>query len=162
MDFEIRDRSVHQGSRPLTREREAYLALVDQGVGYREAARVVGINERTGKRWRNGPKPIRSPRPDVLRGRYLNEDERIHIADRRRERAGIRQIAAELGRDPSTVSRELRRNAHPVSGVYRPYAAQKRAEQRRPRPKTRKIAADPILHGIIQNGLDRRWSPEQI
>ena len=59
--------------------------------------------------------------------RYLSEDERIVIADLHRAGRGVRQIALELGRDPSTVSRELRRNAHPVSGDYRPHAAQRRA-----------------------------------
>jgi IS30 family transposase len=95
-------------------------------------------------------------------GRYLNEDERLHIADRHRERATVRQIAAELGRDPSTISRELRRNAHPVSGDYRPHAAQARAEARRPRPKISKIAAGAALRQAVQDGLDLKWSPEQI
>ena len=65
--------------------------------------------------------------------RFLTEDERIHIADRLQEDAGIREIAAELGRAPSTVSREIRRNAHPESGSYRPQAAQRRAGARRAR-----------------------------
>jgi IS30 family transposase len=169
MEFEIRDRSVVQGRRPLIREREAYLALVDQGVGNAEACRIVGINIRTGRRWRYGRNPtgreaaaarVTAARP--VRGRYLNEDERLHIADRHRERATVRQIAAELGRDPSTISRELRRNAHPVSGDYRPHAAQARALARRPRPKISKIAACLALRQAVQDGLDRKWSPEQI
>jgi hypothetical protein len=44
MDFQIRDRSINQGRRRLTREREAYLALVGQGVSSREACRIVGID----------------------------------------------------------------------------------------------------------------------
>jgi IS30 family transposase len=171
MDFEIRDRSINQGGRRLTHEREAYLALVRQGVSSREACKIVGINRRTGKRWRNGRNrsgrvagapPITSTAPQVVRGRYLSEDERIVIADQRRTGATIRQIAAELGRAPSTVSRELRRNAHPDSNDYRPHAAQRRADARRPRPKPSKIAANPGLRQAIQNGLDLRWSPEQI
>jgi IS30 family transposase len=169
MDFEIRDRSVIQGRRRLTREREAYLALVGRGVGSEEACRIVGINFRTGRRWRNGRNPTgreaaaaRITAARTVPGRYLNEDERLHIADRRRERATVRQIAAELGRDPSTISRELRRNAHPVSGDYRPHAAQARAEARRPRPKISKIAASPALRQAVQDGLDLKWSPEQI
>ncbi|MFJ6798868.1 helix-turn-helix domain-containing protein [Streptomyces sp. NPDC091268] len=42
--------------------------------------------------------------------RYLREADRIHITDRLRERATVRAIAAELGRSPSTVSPEIRRN----------------------------------------------------
>jgi transposase, IS30 family len=169
MDFEIRDRSVIGGRRPLTREREAYLALVGQGVGTAEACRIVGINCRTGRRWRYGRHPtgreaaatrITASRP--VRGRYLNEDERLHIADRHRERATVRQIATELGRDPATISRELRRNAHPVSGDYRPHAAHARAQARRPRPKISKIAASAALRQAVQDGLEVKWSPEQI
>ncbi|MBB4957252.1 IS30 family transposase [Micromonospora polyrhachis] len=89
-------------------------------------------------------------------------DDRILIADLRREGRSLRSIAAEVGRDPSTISRELRRNAHPGTGDYRPHAAQARAEQRRPRPKTGKLAANPRLRQAVQDGLDRKWSPEQI
>jgi IS30 family transposase len=57
--------------------------------------------------------------------------ERIVIADGLREGRSRRSIAAELGRDVSTISR----NAHPTSGDCRPHAAQDRADARRPRPK---------------------------
>ncbi|MCC3779979.1 IS30 family transposase [Streptomyces sp. UNOB3_S3] len=137
----------------------------------REAARIVGINLRTGKRWRNGRNPsggtagappinvvVPPPRPS----RYLREDERIHIADRLREKAGVRTIAAELGRSPSTVSREIRRNRHPGNGQYRPHAAQRRAEHRRPRPRPGKIGQNPELRDFVQDHLALRWSPEQI
>ncbi|MDX8055229.1 IS30 family transposase [Lentzea sp. BCCO 10_0798] len=103
-----------------------------------------------------------SAAPSVVRGRFLNENERIVIADRRRAGATIRQIAAELDRDPATVSRELRRNAHQVSGDYRPHAVQARADARRPRPKVRKLAADTGLHHVVQDHLARKHSPEQI
>ncbi|ADI03682.1 putative transposase [Streptomyces bingchenggensis BCW-1] len=57
MDFEIRDRSVNRGRRALTEERRVYLQLMQQGVSHREACRIVGLNYRTGKRWRNGRAP---------------------------------------------------------------------------------------------------------
>ncbi|MEU8706481.1 IS30 family transposase, partial [Streptomyces sp. NPDC048565] len=76
--------------------------------------------------------------------------------------ATIRAIAAELDRSPSTISREVRRNRHPVNGQYRPYAAQSRADARRPRPKPGKIGQNPALRDFIQDRLDIRWSPEQI
>jgi transposase, IS30 family len=72
--------------------------------------------------------------PPAGPARYLRQDDRIHFADRLRERASIRAIAAELDRNPSTISREIRRNRHPVNGRYRPHAAQARADARRPRP----------------------------
>ncbi|MEU5214575.1 IS30 family transposase, partial [Streptomyces sp. NPDC020742] len=94
--------------------------------------------------------------------RYLREEDRIHIADRLREKATVRAIAAELGRSPSTVSREIRRNRHPDSGAYRPHAAQARADARRPRPKSRKINDTPELRHAVQEMLEEKWSPEQI
>ncbi|MFD9467413.1 helix-turn-helix domain-containing protein, partial [Streptomyces sp. NPDC060027] len=118
MDFEIRNRSVNQGRRRLTEERRIYLQLVQQGMSSVEACLMVGINYRTGKRWRNGRAPSgrtvgAPPIPAVAPSgpsRYLREADRIHIADRLREKTTIRQIAAELGRRPSTISREIRRN----------------------------------------------------
>ncbi|MEJ8670562.1 IS30 family transposase [Streptomyces sp. MS1.AVA.1] len=142
-----------------------------------EAARAVGINLRTGKRWRNGRNasgrsraapPVNAvvPPPDAATpsapSRYLDEADRIHIADRLREKATVRAIAAELGRSPSTVSREIRRNRHPTNGQYRPHAAQARADARRPRPKPGKIGQNPQLRDFIQDRLMLRWSPEQI
>lgn len=173
MDFEIRDRSVNQGRRRLTEERRIYLQLVQQGVSRVEACRIVGINYRTGKRWRNGRAPSgrtvgASPIPAVAPSgpsRYLREADRIPIADRLREKATIRQIATELGRSPSTISREIRRNGtvDPRGARhYRPHAAQTRAESRRPRPKPGKIAQNLHLRAFIQEHLDLRWSPEQI
>ncbi|MEV0491189.1 helix-turn-helix domain-containing protein [Streptomyces atratus] len=53
MEFEIRE-DRHRKGRRLTREREAYLQLMQQGRSSTEACRIVGINVRTGKRWRNG------------------------------------------------------------------------------------------------------------
>jgi IS30 family transposase len=144
---------------------------VDQGYGNKEASRLVGVNERTGREWRNGRpegrvKWSRPPARKVLvaetSSRFLTEDERIVIADRRRARVSVRTIAAELGRSPSTVSRELRRNAHPGTADYRPHAAQDRADARRARPKIGKIAACTELRAVVQGWLGLEWSPEQI
>ncbi|WP_329279883.1 IS30 family transposase [Streptomyces sp. NBC_01451] len=172
MEFEIRKvRTVAQGRRQLVREREEYFRLMDQGLSSLEACRRVGINIRTGKRWRNGRNPsgrhkaappVKAVAPSPGPSRYLREADRIHIADRLREKATVRTIAAELGRSPSTISREICRNRHPGNGQYRPFAAQARADSRRPRPKTGKIGQNPQLRDFIQNHLDIRWSPEQI
>ncbi|MFI8888686.1 IS30 family transposase [Streptomyces sp. NPDC053813] len=145
-------------------------------MGNREACRIIGINEKTGRRWRNGRNadrlqkgapPIHKEVPPSGPSRYLREAERIHIADRLREKASIRRIAAELGRSPSTISREIRRNGMPLRGdasrwAYRPHAAQSRADARRPRPKPGKIGQNPELRDFVQHHLERRWSPEQI
>ncbi|MFF0440383.1 helix-turn-helix domain-containing protein, partial [Kitasatospora sp. NPDC004614] len=118
MDFEIREDRTAQGRVKLSREREAYSRLMQQGYTNAQACRVVGIDSRTGRKWRNGRSadrrqkaapPINAVVPPSGPSRYLTEDERLHIADRLREKATIRAIAAELGRSPSTISREVRR-----------------------------------------------------
>ncbi|MBT2405554.1 helix-turn-helix domain-containing protein [Streptomyces sp. ISL-87] len=55
-------------------------------------------------------------------------EERLYIADQVWANAAVRRIAADLGRSPSTISREIRRNRHPTNGQYRPHAAQARAD----------------------------------
>ncbi|MFI9561764.1 IS30 family transposase [Nonomuraea endophytica] len=172
MGFEIReDRQRTRGRAKLVAERAEYLRLVREGMSGRQACEVVGINPRTGRRWQNGRNPsagnvgalpIASVVPPSCPSRYLREDDRIQIADRFREGTSVRAIAAELGRSPSTISREIRRNRHPGSGQYRPHAAQARADARRPRPKGGKIGANPELRHAIQAGLELEWSPEQI
>jgi IS30 family transposase len=171
MDFEIRGDRSPQGRRKLAVERAAYFGLMRQGVGNEEACRLIGINPKTGRRWRNGRNasggnkaapPIRAAVPPSASSRYLGEADRIHIADRLREHATIRAIAVELGRAPSTISREIRRNRHPGSGHYRPHAAQARADTRRPRPKRGKIGLNAELRDFVQDHLTLRWSPEQI
>lgn len=176
MDFQIRqNRTVAQGRKKLIHEREQYFRLVDQGYSNKDASRLVGVNERTGREWRNGrdaPDRFRPPARSsgrtpvpVSSGRYLSQGERLHIADRLRDRASLRVIAAELGRSPSTISREIRRNRTLVRGSqyrYGPHVAQSRTDARRPRPKPGKMTLNPRLRDFVQDGLDRRWSPEQI
>jgi IS30 family transposase len=164
-----------RGPEPQTAKREQYAALIARGVSNAEACRIVGINRRTGKRWRHGRTITSSggrrlhyaPVVGVklkreISARFLSEEERIRIADLRRAGEGVRAIAQELGRSPATVSRELRRNVDADSGTYHPHAAQRLAERRRARPKTGKLVADVQLREFVQDKLKRRWSPEQI
>ncbi|WP_425554026.1 IS30 family transposase, partial [Dactylosporangium salmoneum] len=148
-------------------ERAVYAELVAQGVRTGEACRLVGVAPRTGYRWRREAAAAAAAaaavvvRP-VVSARYLSLDERVVIGDRLR--AGVSQavIAAELGRPRCTVSREIARNQDPAGGGYQPFAAQQRAERRRPRPKTRKLAGNPALLDLVQNLLTSRHSPRQI
>jgi hypothetical protein len=77
--------------------------------------------------------------PAEISPRYLSEDERIRIADLRRAGTGVRAIAEQTGRSPSTISRELHRNRDPGTGQYRPFTAHKLAVRRRARPRAGKI-----------------------
>ncbi len=72
----------------------------------------------------------------------------------------IRTIAMMLGRAPSTVSREIKRNGG--RRCYRANKADDAAWQRAHRPKTCKLARNPALAYIVAEKLMGRWSPRQI
>ena len=76
-------------------------------------------------------------------------------------RGGIsrRKIAESLGRSPSTISREIRRNSSNLG--YLPDSAQRKSEERRV-SGVFKIDRYPQLKSALLNGLEKRWSPEQI
>ena len=72
----------------------------------------------------------------------------------------IRRIAARLGRAPSTVSREVRRNGG--CSAYRASVADTCAWERAVRPKPCRLAAHPELRWRVAQKLALQWSPEQI
>lgn len=88
-------------------------------------------------------------------GRNLSFAEREEIAVLKAQGKGVREIAREIGRDPGTVSRELRRNAATRGGKleYRASVAQWKADMAAKRPKTAKLVADPRLHAYVQERL---------
>ena len=90
-----------------------------------------------------------------LSGRYLSFAEREEIAILRAQGIGVRQTARQLGRSPSTISRELRRNAATRGGKleYRASVAQWKADLVARRPKTAKLVANPRLREYVQQRL---------
>src|SRR4051794_41959397 len=90
-----------------------------------------------------------------LTGRYLSFPEREEIAMLRARGAGVREIARVLGRNPSTISRELRRNAATRGGKldYRASVAQWKAELVAQRPKTAKLVANRRVGGDVPQRL---------
>ena len=72
----------------------------------------------------------------------------------------MRSIAERLGRAPSTVSREIKRNGGRES--YRASQADESAWGRGRRPKTCKLAANRALARLVAGKLQRRWSPQQV
>jgi IS30 family transposase len=164
------------GRPPLVVRRLKYFELVDSGVRHGQACLIVGVARVTGYQWRRAREVgvlgggaevldhavVAVDQDGEISSRYLTLNERLKIADLRREGLGPRAIARAIDRDPATVSRELRRNAQEGTGAYRPFAAQKMAEQRRPRPKTGRLVADAELRAFVEGRLRVRWSPEQI
>jgi IS30 family transposase len=88
-------------------------------------------------------------------GRYLSFADREEIALWRVQGHGVREIARRLARAPSTISRELRRNAATRSGDldYRASTAQWHAERAARRPKPAKLAVNTALRSYVQDRL---------
>ena len=87
--------------------------------------------------------------------------QREEIALGRARGDSIGAIAAAIGRSPSTVSRELRRNADGL-GRYRATTAHALAYVRASRPKPAKLHTNLRLRGIVEADLAKKYSPEQI
>jgi IS30 family transposase len=114
-----------------------------------------GVSPVVGTRWfreTGGMKPFTLA---PLSGRYLSIVEREEIALLRARGCGVREIARRLSRSPSTISRELRRNAATRSGAfaYRATTAQWHADMRAKRPKVAKLAANDELRQYVQGRL---------
>ena len=100
-------------------KQQRYVQLIAQGINNTQACRIVGIDRKTGNRWRYGrsirnsvgervhypPVQIEERRPRS--SRYLAEEERVRIADLLSVGEGVRAIARKLGRAASTISREI-------------------------------------------------------
>jgi transposase, IS30 family len=93
--------------------------------------------------------------------RYLDREERYELARLRDAGLSVRAVAARLGRSPSTISRELARNADPRTGGYQPERAHRLAWERQRRPKPSRLSQNPVLRAAVQQMLDKRYSPEQ-
>ena len=93
-------------------------------------------------------------------GWRLSYEERAQIAARLELDQGVREIAAVLGRSPSTISREIARNGGRAR--YRSLRAEQRAQRCARRPKAAKLSGRPRLLAAVEDGLEGFWSPEQI
>ena len=165
-------------------ERERFLQLRDRGWSTTRAAREVGVNERTGRDWGRGIRKVGNTRvyPDgtvvdyrtrtryrtsmrsqseaVVSDRYLSLDDRLAIADGLINQQTLTSIAGRIGKHKSTVSREVRE--HSVAGVYLPHQADRDAKTARSRPKESKLVTHLALRAAVEQGLERKLSPEQI
>lgn len=154
----VNDRPRHPG-------RETFHQRRQHGQSVQEAATAVGVSSMCGYKWdeemRTGASaPVRTVGQtraynqkvrahQLLAGtdtnpRLLTLDEREKIRDLRAAGASMRQVAAQLGRPHSTISREIARNCD-ATGRYLTYGAQRMAAERRARPKAAKLAGDSPL-----------------
>ena len=128
------------------------LSMVDIGRGLsRRASGVFRVLRSTGGY---------APRPRVRARCALREAEREEISRGMAAQMSIRTIARKLGRCPSTISREVKRNGGPQS--YRAATADAQAWQRARRPQRCRLAQRPRLRDWVAGKLRRDWSPRQI
>lgn len=92
----------------------------------------------------------------------LKPEERVVLASLRLQGFGVRRIAAVIGRAPSTVSRELRRNKQPGAGYASDAAQCAHAERRHAARQPRKLDMAGVSWSVVLTLLDWKWSPQQI
>jgi IS30 family transposase len=136
-------------------DRQRFWAAIRRGLSSEDAAAEAGVSPAVGARWfrNSGGMPSISLAP--LSGRYLSVAEREELALLRARAHGVREIARRLRRSPSTISRELRRNAATRGGdlQYRATVAQWHADRRARRPKAAKLARHEPLRWYVQDRL---------
>ena len=155
-------RKLRSPGRPPAWQREHYCRFwqaIARGRTSEEAAANAGISAPLGPRWfrsSGGMPPTHlAPSAPVPAGRYLSFGEREEIAIELAKGTAIRAIARKLARSPSTVSREVRRNAATRGGNldYRAIAAQWHADRAARRPRPGKLASNPALRAYVERHL---------
>ena len=140
-------------------ERRPFWQAIADGFSSEEAAQLAGVSQAVGSRWFREcggmPPSHLAPSAPAPTEWYLSLAEREQIALLRAQSQGVREIARQLARSPSTISRELRRNAATRSGgfEYRAITAQWHADRSARRPKRAKLAINAGLRRYVQDRL---------
>jgi transposase, IS30 family len=149
------------GNHMISENVQAFWAALQRGEFITDAAEAAGTYRKQGTRWVIANGGVRPRRGRNLQGRYLSFSEREEIALARAAGDSMRGIAKRLGRSPSTISRELSRNAE-RPGRYRATSAHAAAWERAARPKPAKLATNLVLRGMVEEDLEKKYSPGQI
>ena len=167
--------------------RARFFELLEAGWSAAGAAREVGVHVRTARDWRDGVRKVNNTRirsdgtvitygdggrynqamtlnigaqPRVISSRYLSLQDRLAIADRHGAGESMTAIAQAIGKSTATVSREI--SCRSSEGLYLPYHAHTAAAAARARPKQSKLVTNHQLRQVVEDGLSKRWSPEEI
>ncbi|WP_278393054.1 IS30 family transposase [Sphingobium yanoikuyae] len=156
---------LHSPGRPsawLREHHRRFWQSIARGRTSEEAAADAGISTPLGPRWfrSSGGMPPKhlAPSAPASSERFLTFREREEIAIALATGSAIRAIARNLGRSPSTISREVRRNAATRGGNldYRASVAQWHAERAGRRPRPNKLASNPALRAYVEERLAGR------
>ena len=149
--------------------RREFWQQIRNGLPIFKAAQAVGVPITTAQGWYRQAGGVNPYPPKPVSGRYLSFEEREEISVGLAAGRSQAAIARQLGRCPSTISREITRNStsaksHKVSAGqrYRASFAQSQADRQARRPKASRLAGHSRLRGQVQAGLKKCWSPEQI
>jgi IS30 family transposase len=134
---------------------QRFWEAIGRGLSSEAAAGVAGVSPAVGTRWFREGGGMSTVGSALLSGRFLSFREREEIAILYVQGDSVRAIARRLDRSPSTISRELRRNAATRNGgfEYRATTAQWHADRRARRPKVAKLAANSGLRDYVQERL---------
>jgi transposase, IS30 family len=138
----------------------AFWDVIRAGLGVEEAAAAAGVSRNGAWKWLRAAGGVKGNGERAGSGRYLSAAEREEIAVGLARELPLREIARRLGRSPSTVSREVRRNS--LGGIYRAHLAGREARERARRPKPAKLAVNDELREWVLQKLEKNWSPEEI
>jgi IS30 family transposase len=149
------ERSPGRPSAGRREHRVRFWEAIARGVTSDDAGVGAGVSGVVGVRWFREGGGMPSVTLAQLSGRYLSFAEREEIAVLRAQKCGVREIARRIGRSPSTVSRELRRNGATRCGrlEYRASTAQWHADRSARRPKPAKLAVNAELRRYVQDRL---------
>lgn len=145
----------HPGVSNRRRRQRLFWEAIVEGDSSEQAAAQAEVSAAVGARWFREAGGMRPSLVVTPSGRYLSFEEREEIALLRAQQVGIREIASRIGRSPSTVSRELRRNAATRGGKleYRASTAQWHADRSAKRPKPAKLVINRRLREYVQKRL---------
>jgi len=140
-------------------DRVRFWAAIARGLYPESAVQEARVSWVVGSRWfrhAGGMPPTHlAPSAPPLSGRYLSFAEREELALLHAQGVGVRECARRMDRAPSTISRELRRNAARRGGhlEYKATTAQWHADRAGQRPKVAKLASHPTLRQYVQDRL---------
>lgn len=132
--------------------------LIWGGETFATAAAAVGCSTKSIQRFialTGGLKPRRQ-----RSARRLSTSDREEISRGLVAGESLRRIAGQLGRAPSTISREVAWSGN--RGKYRAWRAEEEAAERARRPKPSKLVTNVGLRREVERGLEEKWSPQQI